>query len=131
MAMLHAADILLYSPRKINSIIGPYGFEMKGGTIVSNNDGEGSASVPATPGKGAEGGDQAAKEPKTPKAQSARKKKELATPKTNEPKTPANKKRKVNAAAAEDGEIDNSGAKAEDEMETGFGGAGGQESSEV
>lgn len=80
----------VYSPRKINAIIAPYGLELKSGKLVSKD--------------GSDGG-KSGKSPDRGKAPPV-------TPKTPKPK-PSAKKRKMDHATAEEDGIEVNGAKIE------------------
>lgn len=87
----------VYSPRKINAIIAPYGLELKSGKLVSKDGSDG--------GKSGKSPDSGKAPPMTP-----------MTPKTPKPKASA-KKRKIDHAAAEEDGIEVNGAKMEGPVE--------------
>lgn len=71
-------------PRKINSIIGPYGFEFKNNKLIKK-DGNSPAATPTTPSRDGQG------DPTTPSSKKLEKK-----------ATPASKKRKVNEVVVDE-----------------------------
>jgi hypothetical protein len=87
----------VYSPRKINAIMAPYGLELKNGKLVSKDGSDG--------GKSGKSPDSGKATPVTPKI-----------PKTPKPK-PSAKKRKIDHATAEEDGIEVNGANMEGSVE--------------
>jgi len=65
-----------HSPRKINSIIGPFGYEFRGGKIVSKDGSDNDKAIKSTNADGkAPKTPKTPKTPKAPRAKSAKKRK--------------------------------------------------------